>query len=575
MKIHALLACFILFFELNSMAQGLAIDTILPNTSFLSTVDSIEDFTQSSRSVFPALALQGGIFMDPFNVYRPLGGLIHPLNLSDQPMRFTALPLLGFAYAFGTQGSQHMKFSYAQAFNHGLLLNVHYQGHGSNGFLRNNAWKQRNYRFDLAKISRRYQTKLSLEGLVDNRQFSGGIQVDSLAGSFPLPLLPVRKDSCSATWRIQRISWYQSLNFWSDSMRFLGLQLRNSITSKRKVYGEEDTLAGLYQSIYFDSSATLDRYECVSTRNQVGIGFSKQKFSISASALAEYWRMRMAGNQHDTLELGLVGSATFTLNHWKAHAQVEKNVLGGFGASRVSVGLEGKIQNQHSFRIHALSGNIAPDVIQRFYYGNTLQYQLSSPSLQRIIQLNASIKGSLFGIDYEVQVRGMATRGVYQYNGLVWNPSVENSSKQMLEGGVCLSKTIRGFSLSPSVRYLALKNSIFPTLITGASVGFNGYITKTKNLFLFSKITYQYYNRYQPLSFDPQLSQLHLNPSGTNTYAYHNLSATVGFKVKTFRFFISGSNVGSFWMNQAQPIYDHYPIPSWQLNLGLIWEFWN
>jgi hypothetical protein len=180
MKIHAILACFMLFFGLNSLAQGLVIDTILPNTSFVSTVDSIEDFTQSSRSVFPALGLQGGVFIDPLTAYQPMGQLLHPWVLSEQPMRFTALPLLGFAYAFGTQGSQHMKFSYAQAFNHGLLLNVYYQGHGSNGYLRNNAWKQRNYRFDLAKISKRYQSKLSLEGLVDNRQFAGGVQVDSI-----------------------------------------------------------------------------------------------------------------------------------------------------------------------------------------------------------------------------------------------------------------------------------------------------------------------------------------------------------------------------------------------------------
>jgi hypothetical protein len=90
-----------LFFGLNSLAQGLVIDTILPNTSFISTVDSIEDFTQSSRSVFPAIGLKGGIFIDPLSVYQPMGQLINPGLLSEQPIRFTALPLLGFAYAFG------------------------------------------------------------------------------------------------------------------------------------------------------------------------------------------------------------------------------------------------------------------------------------------------------------------------------------------------------------------------------------------------------------------------------------------------------------------------------------------
>ena len=230
-----------LFFGLRSSAQGLAVDTILPNTSFLSTVDSIEAFTQSSYATVPALGLQGGVFMEPFKVYRPSGVLMHLHTLSDHPLRFTALPLLGFAYAFGTQGSQHLKFSYAQAFKHGWLLNVHYTGHGANGFVRNNAWKQRDYRFDVAKLSERYQTKLTFEGLVDNRQFSGGIQVDSLAGSFPLTLLPVRKDSCSSNLRIQRISMQQAFNFLKDSSRFFGVIHQSNLTSTKRLYAEQDT----------------------------------------------------------------------------------------------------------------------------------------------------------------------------------------------------------------------------------------------------------------------------------------------------------------------------------------------
>jgi hypothetical protein len=68
---------------------------------------------------------------------------------------------------------------------------------------------------------------------------------------------------------------------------------------------------------------------------------------------------------------------------------------------------------------------------------------------------------------------------------------------------------------------------------------------------------------------------MQLTPSGSSSFAYHNVSATLGFKVKTFRLFVSGANLGSFWMNRAQPLYTHFPIPSWQLQLGLIWEFWN
>jgi len=575
MKIHALIACFMLFFGLSSMAQGLAVDTILPNTSFLSTVDSIQAFTQSSYATVPALGLQGGVFMDPFKVYRPSGGLIYPLALSDQSLRFTALPLLGFAYAFGSQGSQHLKFSYAQAFKYGWLLNVHYTGHGANGFVRNNAWKQRDYRFDVAKLSERYQTKLTLEGLVDSRQFSGGIQIDSFAGSFPLPLLPVRKDSCSANVRIQRISMQQSFNFLKDSSRFFGLIHQSYLSSTKRLYAEQDTLAGLYNTIFFDSTSTLDRFELVSTLNRVGLSLSNKGFFVNAMLLGEYWRMRMAGFQHDTLELGFRSELNYQISSWKLGASVDHRLIGAFGSTRFELTAKGNIFKNQQLRVSCFQGSVAPDVYQRFYYGNTLHFQLATPELQRLIQVNTSLNGTLFGIDYELQVKGLSTQGVYQFQNQQWDASTENSSKRLIQGAVSLSKSFRGFSVSPNVRYLVMENPVFPSIITGASVGYNGFITKSKNLYLFSKVSYQFYNRYLPLSIVPMLSQVNLTPTGTVDNSYHNLSATIGFKVKTFRFFVSGANLGSLWMNAAQPLYEHLPIPSWQLQVGLVWEFWN
>lgn len=575
MKIHALIACFMVCFGLKTMAQGMAVDTILPNSSFLSTVDSIEAFTQSSYATVPALGLQHGVFMDPFIAYRPFGTLFYPNALSEQPIRFTALPLLGFAYAFGTQGSQHMKFSYAQAFKKGWLLNVRYQGHGSNGFIRNNAWKHREYRFDVAKRTNRYQLKLSLNGMKDNRQFSGGIQVDSLAGSFPLALLPVRKDSCSVSWGIQQISWQQSFNFLKDSVRFFGLVHQSSLNSKRRVYGEQDTLAGIYNSIYYDSTNTLDQYELVSTVNRVGLSVSNTNFSINAMLLGDYWRMRMEGFQHDTLELGVCSALNYSINSWKLGASFEHRLIGSFGASRFELSAKGTLFKNHQLRIRYLQGRVAPDVYQRFYYGNTAHYQLNTPELQDVIQANIFLSGPILGLNYELEINGLSTQGVYQFQNNQWDASTENSNKKFLQTTLSISKTVHGFSLCPSVRYLAMKNSVFPTLITGASIGYNGFVSKSKNLFLFSKVSYHYFNRYLPLSFDPQLSLINLTPMGTVDYSYQALSATVGFKVKTFRFFVSGANLGSLWMNRTQPIYQHVPIPSWQLQLGLIWEFWN
>ena len=341
------------------------------------------------------------------------------------------------------------------------------------------------------------------------------------------------------------------------------------------MYGEQDTLAGLYNTIFFDSTSTLDRFELVSTLNRVGLSLSNKGFSAHAMMLGEYWRMRMAGLQHDTLELGFSGELNYAISSWKLGASVEHRLIGAFGATRFELTAKGNVFKNHQLRVSCFQGSLAPDVYQRFYYGNTLHYQLATPELQRLIQVNTTLNGTLFGIDYELQVKGLSTQGVYQFQNEQWNASTENSSKRLLQGALSLSKSFRGFSVSPNVRYLVMENPVFPSVITGASVGYNGFITKSKNLYLFSKVSYQFYNRYLPLSLVPMLSQVNLTPTGTVDNSYHNLSATIGFKVKTFRFFVSGANLGSLWMNAAQPLYEHLPIPSWQLQVGLVWEFWN
>jgi hypothetical protein len=367
----------------------------------------------------------------------------------------------------------------------------------------------------------------------------------------------------------------QAFNFLKDSSRFFGLIHQSNLSSTKRLYAEQDTLAGLYNTIFFDSTSTLDRFELVSTLNRVGLSLSNKGFTVNAMLLGEYWRMRMAGFQHDTLELGFRSELNYQISSWKLGASVDHRLIGAFGSTRFELTAKGNIFNNHQLRVSCFQGSVAPDVYQRFYYGNTLHYQLATPELQRLIQVNASLNGTLFGIDYELQVKGLSTQGVYQFQNQQWDASTENSSKRLLQGAVSLSKSFRGFSVGPNVRYLVMENSVFPSVIAGASIGYNGFITKSKNLYLFSKVSYQFYNRYLPLSLVPMLSQVNLTPLSTVDNSYHNLAATVGFKVKTFRFFVSGANLGSLWMNAAQPLYEHLPIPSWQLQVGLVWEFWN
>jgi len=563
------------FVSLVFFGQWSELDTLKPTGSFLGTEDSIHRFIQPSQSILPSMGLSDGFLLNPMAVYQPMGAYLHPTVLKEKALCFSALPFMGFAYAFGTQGSQHLKFNYVQAYRHGLLLNVDYVTHGSNGFIRNNTWKNRDYSFLFAKTSGRYQGRIMAQGMSDYRQFSGGLLVDSLANSYALNLLPVRKDSCSSTWKMKTIVLDQAINFLKDSTRFVGLYEKSSLRSSERLYAEYDTLYSLYPVWYMDSTSTNDRYEWVSNRNEVGLGFKFSRIKARVGGVMDYWRMRMHGNQRDTLEIGINGTIAYHGNGWVTKFKGEHNITGAFQSFNYNGQVQISLGFKHRLNFSGTLAKIAPDVLQRTYLGNTIQYQMLSPQLQQLNLANLELEGGVLGVDYTLKLSGLNTKGIYQFNGLIWDNQTNNSSQQFLLGSLSLSKKWKNFNLGGFGQSLIQSSTVFPTLTAGANVGYAGYITKTKSLYFFSTINYRLIKGYKPLSISPQLSLLELNPVIALSQSFHSLTALVGFKVKTFRFFISAANVGSLWMTKSQPVYDHYPIPSLQIQLGILWEFWN
>ncbi len=574
MKFHAAFACFCWVSLSSAFAQLFPVDTLKPSSGFLSQVDSIEQFIHDSRSTVPSSYPHNRVFLDPIRLYQPMGGFMHPLSLEIKPLVFAPLPFIGFAFAFGAQGSQHLKLAYRQSFRKGWIANVDYFSHAGNGFVRNNAWKQRNYQFSVAKRSKLYATSLIFSGLNDTRQFSGGLQIDSLAASFPLDLLPVKKDSCSSSWQMQQVHWKQSLNFLHDSLRFLGLYSQSLLNVNRRVYAEKDTLQGLYPNIYYDSISTLDKYELVTQENSLGMAYQKNGMSVKLGGNMSYWRLRNHV-QRDTLEIGMEASLNYRWKGWGFNADFQKNAVGAFQSSKVTAGIKGHLGRGHYLKIEGTFTEVAPEILQRFYLGNTQQYHLTNPELQNVLKLDMDLKGTISSIEYELRIQVLNTKSVYQWVNNQWSNNENSSSQNLLLGSLGLAKHFKAWYVKPNFQYLLQKDNVLPTFQLGTAVGYSGYITKSKNLFFYTKVNYGYVVGYVPIMLNPLLAQYDYNQPTIGRLNYHDLSITSGFKVKTFQFFLSGGNLGSLWMPSDQALYKGLPIPAWQLQLGIIWEFWN
>ncbi|NBN97860.1 MAG: hypothetical protein EBV19_01255, partial [Flavobacteriia bacterium] len=263
------------------------VDTVKPPFSYLSNAALLDSFTQSSRSIYPTLHQTDGLFFDPFRVFRPFGAYTQQPIIQAQNAKFTALPYLGFAFAFGTQASQHIDFSYYQSFKKGWHAQLGYKAHASNGYLRNNSWRNRVVLGMLTKTSQRFRTQINFQFSSDYRQFSGGIINDSLPALFALNLIPVRKDSCDSLVSVKRLEWKNEVNFLKDSSRFFGFLHRSSLQNNERSYQEYDTLSGLYPTIYFDSLSTQDRHEVTRMDNGIGLGFRNRKAQIQTMLVGD------------------------------------------------------------------------------------------------------------------------------------------------------------------------------------------------------------------------------------------------------------------------------------------------
>lgn len=490
-------------------------------------------------------------------------------------VRFSALPHLGFGYVFGTQGAQYVKADYQQAFGTKNLLNIDYNLHRSNGFLRNSVYTHHNVQLQFLRKAHFYSFALRGQYLSSDIGQSNGIIADEFIDDFGLNFIPVQKDDAQSRYRGMEVGVEHYFDvLMRDTVNAFGVYAENAIRVLNHRYWEfSDTLGQLYGLLQIDNDSTMDQDQLSEAINGAGIYFKRPDFFAKAGFKTTYWRYFNLGNELSRTELNFDGEVKFKWGPVQLYDQTNFNITGAnqewFTDARAVVAIQ-RFDLQGRVKLSSL----LPEPFQRFYYGNHVFSFVSSTNWQRQTNLDVSATaGYTLGSAYfSAFAQFYSLKDNYFFDGTQW--------RNDLMGTLYSS----AFGVKTDVHYrilqVALKASynqgdFMPDWLVQSRIGLQGRLFKTRKLLGQLGVEVSLHSGYRLANYLPMLDlfmvhgEYGLSPQALNLHAYG------GFEIDQFRFFFRVENIGYAWNDSRNRIAEDYPIPSMQIRIGITWDFFN
>ncbi len=293
----------------------------------LPVVSQINDFSSSYDSLRSDYRIDGDMFeleqssrffdaafmtpgqSSPFlsaAVFGTYGSKIHQFRTKDIRHVVSALPHIGFSYTFGMQGAQRLVFEYHQVFKGGWVLNTRISNIKSIGYFRNMELGKTDFEATVSKKSDRYGISFTGRTSKLTRAWSGGVIDSSLLEVFAPLTVPVYKSECNSELKYFDLEASGYIT-WIDNEKYkLGVAHKINVNGENRVFNERDSLAGLYSTIYFDSTSTRDQYQIGRLENLSSIYFDNEHLTYSLGLSSTYWNYRNMNLFRDTMELNVV-----------------------------------------------------------------------------------------------------------------------------------------------------------------------------------------------------------------------------------------------------------------------------
>lgn len=526
--------------------------------------------------------LDGGVQIHNFysqsvlGVGRLLTAYVHDQaspSFNDRP-KFSGIPVLGFAYSFGAQGSQFIRSRYVQAFNYRTLLNVTYERNSATGYIRNASWEHHVLKANFLNYSKRHAIRLDAVYGFQKNEFSGGVTTDTLIEDFGLAFTPVNKAAASDRSQQVDLCLSTELNFL-DSIRRFGLLSKHRYQLSRREYLEADTLYGIYNNVFIDSFSTRDQYNLPGIENALGIFNSNRRFYISGGVSHRYLNYQNLGTFQDTTEIGIFSDLSFRTKRLNLRNSFRLNLIGAYG------GIHNETYASYTTRKFQLKAmfnysDLAPDMQKRKYFSNNFDYQLVNVQRQQFINGKVDLTYRLS--DSVFRIRGASEIGIFQ-SPYIWDDSMWNnnlySSINLMSFDLGADLSIRNFRFDNSIRMNISTDNLLPTCVFSGRWMFRTAIFKAKRLQFMAGVEPYFNTGFKQRIFLPVMNVFSWDQGTSMTSALLNLHAFTGMKIDEFRFYVRFENIAYFWNNKLQADVIAYPLAAPRLRIGIVWDFFN
>jgi hypothetical protein len=564
--------CLGIFHSIISQRTFTEIDSLRPSYSVAGKLSTIDLTSRYSLTTLGFASNQPFLF-DPHQLL--YSGLPFKSLESTRSIRYTSLPHLGFAYTFGSSGFQFAKFQYSQAFAKNWIVNLDYNNQQTNGILRNSAVRNQLVTLKLAKRTKVIESLLTADYSIRSLAWNGGIVNDSLALNYSPDLIPVSKDDANSTRKEVLLNWSNYLNLRADSIQKTGVYFITNFHSKNRRFRETGDLASQYTSIYIDSFETNDQLQISSQSNEVGFFTARKKWNLSLGVLENFWNYRNGLFYRDTLELDVIESFNYKLNKLNLNQKFNLNFIGRGRSWKNELSATKNWVNSN-LKLDWKIENSLPELLQRHYFSNNMQYQLSAYELQFKNKLDLAYNIQFRNNHFTLKAGHIYLKNPYFFNGNTWsNSQIDevNSFNATLQADL----KFKFLTISPSYSFYSLPATwkFYPThLLTLRMITERGVLKKRKLISYFG-VEPQLIGGFNPLVIYPSLDIFIFNLNPNTQKAFIDLAVFAGFELKGVKFFARAENLGYFWNNRMLQLAKGYPIPPMQIQIGITWDFWN
>ena len=543
-------------------------------------IDSIDFSSKLLRSGFPSSnLLENYRFVSPFLITQIGGAQLNNADLYQESPKFSAIPHIGAAFSFGSQTAQYLKFDYAQVFKGNFYVNFQIKQLSTAGFLRNSAWKNTSISTAILRNANRYSFQLNAKYFNESRGFCKGVTFDSLANSYPLPLIPVQSESANGSFTQRSINISHRIDFThADTTLFAGLIVQNAFSTMDKYFREKDNLAALYNLIQFDSLETNDHYSQIDLQNNAGFGIKNALFTIEALITSRYWKYSIHNLKRDTSEIGLKLFGKYGNKSKFVSNAFQYNLIGGFNAWD-NLSVVRWIKGKQALGISSWIQNSAPLLSQRFCSTNNYLFQLSDFNLQRRLDLRLSYQLALGYQQIALQYVFQQASNLLVFNGNTWLSSSALCAVQLQQISLKSTINLGHFKINPSYTYTSMDANyrFYPAHLFQTRCLVKGGVFKAKKLKMIGAIDVMASSKFKAPTLNAALGILDFSqlPSATWQAPLINGGLMLGIEIETFRFFINMDNLAYFWSDKSTALIQSYTLPTWQLKVGLTWDFWD